>query len=759
MTRPALLVLALLLPLAVQAEPVEWEQHPAAALEIAQRDGRMLLVYYRLAVGGRTADSDRAVALMSADELFVHSLDAFVPLRIEAASAPTHPVVEALRKERQPLLAIYDASGLQLARFPKLGAGWKTIAEDVLRFRSVRGLAAQSASLRLGGETAAADFILGYLLRSVARLPESIAAFERAAEVFQSRDDEESEQLARLGAASSRYAYGQKQPARLELSSILQNPVTQNVEAEAQLLWGGILESIAHTPVSVATRTRTGRNQTRTETTRATPASTNPTALSPAIAAYRKAYQLALPDSATEATARLALERLDKAPLPSKGTVAGNFAIIPPARTTFTGHSQFAVEAPAGTTSVQLFLDEQLVATMTRSPYRAAIDVGSTPRMRVVKARAWDASKQMLGETTITINDRLDNFYVTIVSPATTRIEGRVNAEADVKAPQGREIESVVLSWNGTPFATLDTPPFRAAVDVSAQSLGYLHARATLDDGTTAEATRVYNAKLMETVEVGAVTVLAAVADRDGEPLRGLSANAFVISDEGKQVEHELLSSDDDPVTIGLAIDSSSSMEGRQLYALRAATTFLERALRPVDQAFVVAFDTRVSLIHERSGDVASLRASILDLMPAGGTSLFDGVTFALQQFQGIPGRKALVVVSDGREGTSSASAREAERLARSVGVPIYLVVPPAGERIGHALRSLSDLTGGTMFHAIPEKDFTATFDRLASELRAQYVLQFRMPPGVAEGTWRTIEVALPGREAVIRTIAGYRAN
>lgn len=742
--RLASVLFALFLPLVAAAATVEWQTDPDAAVALAQRDGRMLLVYYRLTTNGPSNAAERAIAQMSADEVFVHSLDAFVPLRVDHRTDSQ----KWLKTPREPLLALYDASGTPLAEFWKVRSGWKAVAEDVLRFRGVRELVAQSAALRLADNATAADFLLGYVMRETRRLEESMNVFLRAAEGFARNGDTVSEQLARLGAAGSQFAYGQKPQARAELNKILANAASQDVEAEATLLLASIFEANARTPVSSVPRGKM-----------LPPVARSPVALSPAIKLYRDAYVLAASGSTTEASARSALERLDNAPLPSKGDANASLRIIPPPRTTFTGHSQFLIEAPPATARVDVFLDEEKVATRTRKPFRVAFDVGSTPRLRVVKARAFDSSGALLGETTLPINDRLDNFYVTIVNPATRTIRGRTPVQVDVKAPPERSVSSVAILWNGEPVATLTRPPYESIVAAQEPTLSYLEAVATLDDGTTASATRVYNGELGETVDVAAVTVLATVTGADGNPQRGLTAADFVIEDEGTRVKHDLLSDDDDPVTIGIAIDSSSSMQGRQLYALRAATRFLERALRTNDQAFVVAFDTRARLVHERSSDLDSLRASILDLMPAGGTSIFDAATFALQQFQGIPGRKALIVVSDGREGTSSASAREAERLARTVGVPIYLFVPPGGGgRLGHALSQLSDLTGGTLYHSIAEKDFDTTYDRLAAELRAQYVLQFRRPSGVASGEWRTIRVTAPPG-ANVRTIAGYRAN
>jgi len=734
------------------AEP-QWLTDPGEALELAARDGKMILVYSRVP-GARVARADRTIAEMTADPTFAHALDAFVPLRIEAPAA-AHPLLDALGTSQQPMLALVDAASIPLARFD-LAGGWKKIAEDVLRFRPARDLSAESARMRHAGNLAGADFILGHILRSTLRFEESAIAFERAAERFASDGDKESEQLAQLAGAASRFAFGQQAPARAVVTKILADPVSRVVEAEAQLTWGTLIEAY----VVAAQRRPEPRPRTRRggpEPPRGHRERLGDFGYPPAIEAYRKAYVLAEAGSSTELTALAALRRLDKAPLPDKSAATG-LRIVPPVRVTFSGLAEFRAEAPPNTTRVDFHLDEEKVASKSGAPFRVKFDVGPTPRMRVVKARAYDASNQVLGEAMITINDRADTFLVTIVRPAEDSIAGRTDVDIDVRVPPGQTLQSVVVSWDGEEVATLTAPPFRTAIDARG-GLGYLEAVATLDDGTTSATTRIYNARSTATASVSAVTVLATITDSAGTPVRGLGAADFTLSDEGARVTPQLMSTDDDPVTIGIAIDSSSSMTGRQLHAIKAAVSLLEQSLRPEDRAFVVAFDTRARLVHDRSNDIASLRAAILDLMPAGGTSIFDGVTFALQQFQGIPGKKALIVVSDGMEGTSSASARESERLARTVAVPIYLVIPPGGTRLGHALRELSQLTGGATYAAVPEKEFAATWSRLADELRAQYVLQYEMPGGTPSGAWRAIDLRVPGRDVRIRTIAGYRAN
>jgi Ca-activated chloride channel homolog len=344
------------------------------------------------------------------------------------------------------------------------------------------------------------------------------------------------------------------------------------------------------------------------------------------------------------------------------------------------------------------------------------------------------------------------------MAPVSSKLLEPADVELDVRVPPGRTLNGVALSWNGTPVAMLQQPPYRARVQARGE-LGYLHAVGTLDDGTKTEATKLFNTAQATSVEVAAVTLIASVADAAGKRVSGLGSRDFLVQDMGKPVAAELRSSDDDAVTIGIAIDSSTSMAGRQLYVINAAAQFLGRALRAQDEAFVVAFDTGARLVHPRSKDAGALRASVLDLIPSGGTSIFDGVTFALQQLQDVPGKRALLVFSDGREERSSASAEECGRLARAIGVPVYVIVPPGGAKFDHALGDIAEATGGLLFHATPEEKLAALFDQLADEVRGQYVLSFTRPAGTRSGEWRTLRVEVRGREANVRAIQGYRVH
>ncbi|HEV7763492.1 MAG TPA: VWA domain-containing protein [Thermoanaerobaculia bacterium] len=750
------------------AEPLHWHSDVKSALAAARAQQKMLLVNLRSACS--RCDLDEAFEKAAADPIFVHALDSFVLLRVTANTMESRdPLLQKLaQKPGAPLRMLFDASGQQLFVLPQKHT-WNHVVEELLRFRAERALIRRSVERRFAGQIADAELDLGNALLNVHKGQNAADRLEKAAKAFRAQNDIASAQLAEVLAGCALWDISQKHRGRRMIEQVLKSPANDAVAADAHLAIASQSEAAA--TKQVYARDLNGKTTRRLET--------DYISLNKAVAAYRKAYALAPVGSVTLAQARLGLLRLDDQPLPPKSgaaAVAKSAAaiapltnddalirIVPPARRTIVGDADFYLQAKAGITRVDFYLDETKVGSASEQPFRVTIDLGRIPRARIVKAVALDRAGKAMGEAMVTVNDRADAFFVSIVNPAMTWISGATDVELDVSLPPERSVQRVDLQWNDKQVATLKAPPFRTKINVAEGEFGYLRAVVTLDDGTTAESTRIYNASgVSESVEVGAVTLIASVTSRKGEIVGGLQAKDFKIADEGKRVSPTLRSSDDEPVTIGVAIDSSSSMRGRQLYVMRAAAEFLGRALRPQDVAFLLSFDHGARIVHGRTSDGQRLRSLVFDMVPQGGTSIFDGVTFALQQFQGISGKKALLVLSDGREGTSSGSAKECERLARAVGVPIYVVSPPeesARSRPPHALMHIAEVTGGTMFTGEPEETFPAMFDRLAAEMRGQYVLSFTRPTGIKAGAWRNIRVDVERRDANVRTIQGYWAN
>ena len=196
------------------------------------------------------------------------------------------------------------------------------------------------------------------------------------------------------------------------------------------------------------------------------------------------------------------------------------------------------------------------------------------------------------------------------------------------------------------------------------------------------------------------------------------------------------------------------------LDTIDTAFKFVNVAVSPRDRVFLVAFDDRPHLLESPTTDRDALKTALFDLRPAGSTAVIDAIAFSLQQFTGLAGKKALVVITDALEGASSQSSGAAERMAKESGVPIYVIIPPGGRthRLGNALEGIATATGGIVEYGPRAGEQLAVFTRIRDEVHGQYLLSFPSHAANA-GAWRDLRVEVDRPHAIVRTIAGYYAR
>lgn len=692
-----------------------WTNNLDAAIRRARDEKKVVLVVIR------SRATNRMLAEAEKHEALVHSLEAFVLALVDARAL-------GRRRISAPGGVVFLDPAGEIVAAPKYLPTVNYLGGLLIEVRERVPAIVQASESRLAGRIAEADLILGNVDLELDRTKEAIEKFERAAKTLHAQNDSVGAQLAEINAGFAHFISGHPMGVQM-VERAIRSPESDENAAEAWFILGSIR--------------RIERNERD------------------AIKAFRNAWDLAPPDAFVAAAARSALESLDKRPIPLKaGMKTAIVRVIPPARKVVTGSVEFMAEVDGPADAVDFYLDDVKVATATKQPFAARVDVGNIPRARNVKAVARDARGVPLGEALATINDRADAFHVSITSPAIAVASGDVMIEADAQVPDDRRLTKLELFWKNSRLATFTAPPFRI-VFVMPKDFGYLRAVGTLDDGATAEDTRLMNAGgVSEVVNVQGVTFIATVLGKENKRVTGLAANDFVVEEEGKRVDVTTRASDEEAATVGIAIDISGSMRPIQLDLVEIASALVQTIASEKSKVFLVVFDNNARMIHPPSSDVASLRSKLLDLYAAGGTSLFDGMIFALQQFQGIEGRRALVVISDGRDVASGETADAATRLARSSGVPIYALVPhggfATGNRFGNALSGIAESTGGLLFFAPPKREQTAIFESIRDEVRGQYVLSFVSPNPAKSGTWRKLRVDVPGRATTIRTIAGY---
>jgi Ca-activated chloride channel family protein len=476
---------------------------------------------------------------------------------------------------------------------------------------------------------------------------------------------------------------------------------------------------------------------------------------------YQKAYDAAPAGSPLRQTAQTALIsrgifRRDSSSRPA------TLRIIAPQRATFSGRTHFLVETAAPVRRVAWFVDQVAVASANRAPFAVTLNLGNVPRLHTIRAVAYDREGAAVAEATTSVNDRIDAFRVSIVAPAGDRASGRVAFEADVAAPRGRAVKSVELFRGETRVASLTAPPFRTEVELPGDFV-YLRAVATLDDGQTAEETRVMNAETVsgELVDVHGFSLPAIINDRDGKRIDGLTSGDLVVRDNGRPLQFSLRDPKDEQATIGVAVDASSSMRPLLLSMVEEVESFINITASKQENIFLMTFDDRPHVIHPATGDAASLRDALRTVRPSGTTAVYDAIAFGLQQFTGLTGKKALLVFTDGVDVVSSESVGACVRLAEESGVQVYFVIPrgmkwPRPPNSG--LEQIASVTGGEFINRPASEETASIFTRIRDDIRGQYLITF-VSPAKNSGAWRTLRVEAPGRAASIRTVTGYYAR
>jgi Ca-activated chloride channel family protein len=255
---------------------------------------------------------------------------------------------------------------------------------------------------------------------------------------------------------------------------------------------------------------------------------------------------------------------------------------------------------------------------------------------------------------------------------------------------------------------------------------------------------------------VNLVEVYASVVDGAGQPARGLTVDDFEVLEDGAVQRISTFTAGDFPLTVALAIDRSFSMAGQPLATIKAATRSFLEALRPEDKAVVIAIGSEVTVIGQPGAARAGQVAAVQGLTAWGTTSLHDAIIAAIESVDGATGRRALVIMSDGDDRYSDASAAETISRARRSNVMVY---PIALGKIRPALfAELSTLTGGRSFHARDLAGLNGMLSAIAHQLREQYLLGYSPARTPVNGAneWRSISVHVKTRGLSVRARDGY---
>ncbi len=265
------------------------------------------------------------------------------------------------------------------------------------------------------------------------------------------------------------------------------------------------------------------------------------------------------------------------------------------------------------------------------------------------------------------------------------------------------------------------------------------------------------------------VVLPATVRDRQGHLVSDLREQDFEVYEDGVPQRLRLFRHEDVPVTAGLVVDHSGSMQPKLAELTAAARTFVQSS-NPEDQMFVVNFNEKVTLglpaTVRFTNSSAELERAISHAPAAGQTALYDAVVQAFERLQeGSRDKKVLLVISDGGDNASAHSLAQVLKLADQSRVAIYTIGvfeeddPDANPRV---LRHLAQATGGEAFFPHELSEVVTICERIARDIRNQYTIGYISTNATRDGARRTIRVvarAAGHSKLSVRTRASYIAG
>ncbi len=253
------------------------------------------------------------------------------------------------------------------------------------------------------------------------------------------------------------------------------------------------------------------------------------------------------------------------------------------------------------------------------------------------------------------------------------------------------------------------------------------------------------------------VEVYTTVTDGRGRYVDDLASGDFAVLDDGVPAKVVTFESHTSGASVALVLDTTGSMKAA-LPELKTAALRLIGDLRPVDSVAVYAFNSRVSELQPFTTNKDLAKRAVLGTRVSGTTSLNDALVLVARDLSGRPGKKAIVVFTDGADNDSSLTAESAIRRTKSEGVAVYTIAQGealASARLLAQLKAVADGTGGLSFAIKSSSEFRTVFDYISRDLQHGYLLTFR--PAAGAERWHAIQVTLRGaRGFTVRAREGY---
>jgi len=263
--------------------------------------------------------------------------------------------------------------------------------------------------------------------------------------------------------------------------------------------------------------------------------------------------------------------------------------------------------------------------------------------------------------------------------------------------------------------------------------------------------------------------------------ITGLTRGNFAVFEDGVQQEVTFFSDEktNPPVYVGVLMDTSPSTAGKMTFSKQAAKDFIYTVTRlRKDKAAFMTFDNEVNLRQDFTDKLDLLDKSIDKIKKVGSqTALYDAIwQFSDEKLRNAPGRRVIVLITDGDDTFSRADLKDAIDIAQRTETTIFGISTKAGflgtvpgveagtvkDKGDKLLTRLCEETGGEAFFTGDMLELERAFQKISEELRSQYIITYRPANQNYDNRVRKVEVRFTDKSKEkdfrIRTKSSYRA-
>ena len=278
-------------------------------------------------------------------------------------------------------------------------------------------------------------------------------------------------------------------------------------------------------------------------------------------------------------------------------------------------------------------------------------------------------------------------------------------------------------------------------------------------------------------VDVDLVTLPVSIVDGDGDPVMGLQREHFRVFEDGVEQEITRFAQEDEPISVGLVIDTSGSMRAKRERVAGSALVFVSES-NPEDETFIVTFNDQAVLEQGFTRSVGNLVDTLDNLDARGETALNDAVWVSLDEVEerGRMDKKTLLVITDGEDSSSRYGINPLMDRLRETDATVYIVGllelnddrgglfrRSPSSRARRALRDMAEASGGKAYFPETLDEIEDVCRRIAADLRNHYTIGYNSTNETLDGAWREVEVEVNAPRGFPRldvsTKPGYRAR